>query len=126
MEIIFGVQNKLQSYDPYLFYFYAFREACIRSELIVISGYGFYDKHINDNLSSAIQLDPNKRILVNLYEDTSFDLEVYIQNLSTTLKINADNIKAINCSAKDFFTTNLNLEYFSSLFPEEDDENILP
>jgi hypothetical protein len=126
MEIIFGVQNKLQSYDPYLFYFYAFREACIRSELIVISGYGFYDKHINDNLSSAIQLDPNKRILVNLYEDTSFDLEVYVQNLSTTLKINSDNIKAINCSAKDFFTTNLNLEYFSSLFPEEDDENILP
>ncbi|ACU04005.1 SIR2 family protein [Pedobacter heparinus] len=126
MEIIFGVQNKLQSYDPYLFYFYAFREACIRSELIVISGYGFYDQHINDNLSSAIELDPNKRILVNVYECDSFDQDSYIKNLSALLKINSENITVQNCSAQEFFNNCLNLEYFSSLFPDDDNENVLP
>lgn len=126
MEIIFGVQNKLQSYDPYLFYFYAFREACIRSELIVISGYGFYDQHINDNLSSAIQLDPKKRILVNVFEGENFNKEEYINYLSILLKIQPGNIEVQNCFAMDFFNNNLNLEYFSSLFPDEDGEELLP
>src|SRR5690606_30987904 len=66
MEIIIGVQNKLQTYDPYLFYFYSFREACIEAELIVISGYEFLDKHINDNISVAIKSDPTKKLLVNM------------------------------------------------------------
>ncbi|WP_026461318.1 SIR2 family protein [Adhaeribacter aquaticus] len=126
MEIIFGIQNKLQSYDPYLFYFYSFREACIRSEIIVISGYGFYDKHINDNLESAFQLDTNKRLLVNVYEGENFDEQAYIEKLSNLLKINSDNITVNNLTAKEFFTNNLNLDYFSSLFPDEDDEAILP
>ncbi len=34
MEIIFGVQNKLQSYDPFNFYFYTFWEANFTAELI--------------------------------------------------------------------------------------------
>ena len=126
MEIIFGIQNKLQSYDPYLFYFYSFREACIRSELIVISGYGFFDQHINDNLKSAIQLDPNKRLLINVYEPVNFDMTSYIYDKSKRLEIKPENIAVQNLTAKNFFIDNLNLDYFSSLFPDEDDANILP
>lgn len=126
MEIIFGIQNKLQSYDPYLFYFYSFREACIRSELIVISGYGFYDKHINDNLISAIQLDPNKRLLINVYEGESFDTNAYKTSIGDLLGIEVQNIFVENLNAKKFFTDKLNLDYFSSLFPEEEDADILP
>lgn len=128
MEIIFGVQNKLQSYDPYMFYFYAFREACIRAELIVISGYGFYDKHINDNLISAVKNDPDKRILVNVFEPQKNGKENEIRlELANKIGISVDNIQIVNCPAKDFFTDKLNLDYFSSIFPEQDAEvDILP
>ena len=126
MEIIFGIQNKLQSYDPYLFYFYSFREACIRSELIVISGYGFYDKHINDNLISAIQLDPNKRLLINIFEGDGYDPTSYKNKISKQIGIDIQNIFVENLTAKNFFTDKLNLDHFSQLFPEEQDADILP
>jgi len=126
MEIIFGVQNKLQSYDPYMYYFYAFREACIKAELIVISGYGFYDKHINDNLISAIKIDPSKRLLINVYEPNN-DNDTLVNAIVENLGIVKENVEIINHYAKDFFGSNLNIDYFSSLFPEEDaDIDILP
>lgn len=125
MEIIFGVQNKLQSYDPYMYYFYAFREACIKAELIVISGYGFFDKHINDNLISAIKNDPTKRLLVNVYE--SKDDNELVNMLVDKLGIAVENVAIVNGPAKDFFNLNLNIDYFSSIFPDEDsDMDILP
>lgn len=124
MEIIFGVQNKLQSYDPYLFYFYSFREACIDADLIVISGYGFLDKHINDNLISAIKHDPNKKLLVNVYEK---DLEKFSKGVMTKLGIIETNLHVENKFAKDFFNDNLNLDYFSSLYPDDEmNDSILP
>lgn len=128
MEIIFGVQNKLQSYDPYMFYFYAFREACIRSELIVISGYGFNDKHINDNLISAVKNDPEKRFLVNVYESHLEGKEEAITDeIVKKFSIKKENVTIVNAPAKDFFTSKLNIDYFSSIFPEEDSEiDVLP
>jgi SIR2-like domain len=126
MEIIFGIQNKLQSYDPYLFYFYAFREACFDAELIIISGYGFMDKHINDNLENAFRLDKNKRILINLF-DNNLDEENFKSSLSKKLKISSDRITLKNCKAKEFFNDSLNIDFFSNLFSTDIlDESILP
>lgn len=119
MQIIFGVQNKLQSYDPYLFYFYSFREACIDADLIVISGYGFLDQHINDNLISAFRLDNKKKLLVNVYEKES--VESIKNKIATRLSINVENVLVENTFAKSFFEEKLNIEYFASLFPEEGD-----
>jgi hypothetical protein len=126
MEIIFGVQNKLQSYDPYLFYFYSFREACIDAELIVISGYGFLDKHINDNIASAVKLDSTKKLLVNVLESDD-KIESIYKRITENIGIDRKNIKIENKTAKSFFDENLTLDYFSSLFEnEEKGENILP
>lgn len=127
MEIIFGVQNKLQSYDPYLFYFYAFREASLDAELIITSGYGFMDKHINDNLTAAFRLNPNKMLLVNIYDQEDVEGAKIKKMIAEKLQIRADQIKIVNCTTKEFFNNNLNIDYFSSLFPEENvDEEILP
>ena len=68
MEIIFGVQNKLQSYDPFI-YFYAFREACFAAKLIIVSGYGFFDKHINDNLENAFKINLKQKLVINCYNN---------------------------------------------------------
>ncbi len=121
MQIIFGVQNKLQSYDPYLFYFYAFREACIEAELIVVSGYGFFDQHINDTLISAFQLDKNKKLLVNVLEGSEEKEEKFRNNLIQKLGLSEQSVIIQNIPAKDFFETKLNVDYFSSLFPEQSD-----
>lgn len=127
MEIIFGVQNKLQSYDPYLFYFYAFREASFEAELIIASGYGFMDKHINDNLINAFRLNPDKKLLVNIFEQEDSDGSRAKSTIAERLQIGTDRIEVKNCPAKEFFNTYLNIEYFSSLFPEENSEDeVLP
>jgi hypothetical protein len=131
MEIIFGVQNKLQSYDPYMFYFYALREAAFEAELIVISGYGFMDKHINDNLTNAFKLDSNRRLLVNIFEKNDSEDEKKIEERTTSLlaerlQIQPDKINIINSPAKDFFENKLNVDFFSSLFPDEIQEEELP
>lgn len=123
MQIIFGVQNKLQSYDPYLFYFYSFREACIDAELIVVSGYGFLDQHINDNLISAFRLDHKKKLVVNVYERDN--AEIIKKKIANKLSINEANITVENMCANRFFEDKLNVVYFSSLFPEEGDNELI-
>lgn len=127
MEIIFGVQNKLQSYDPFNFYFYAFRESCFYSDLIVVSGYGFMDKHINDNLANAFKLDKSKKLLVNVFEPKKEDTEI-VAEIARVLDI--DDLKSItvkNKKAKEFFENDLNIKYFSSLFEiTAREEDVLP
>lgn len=127
MEIIFGVQNKLQSYDPFNFYFYAYREACFAAELIVISGYGFLDKHINDNLANAFKINPNKRLLINCYFPDPFDENIYKLQISKRLEVDSDHIHILNKKAKYFFNDDLNINFFASLFPDSNEEaDILP
>jgi hypothetical protein len=127
MEIIFGVQNKLQSYDPYLFYFYAFREACFEADLVIASGYGFMDRHINDNLINAFRLNPNKRLLVNFYDTQDADGEKMRAMVADKLQIHPDRITILNKKAIEFFNNEMNVGYFASLFPEESEEaEVLP
>jgi hypothetical protein len=121
MEIIFGIQNKLQSYDPYLFYFYSFREACIDAELIVVSGYGFLDQHINDNLISAFKLDNTKKIIINVYYDNETEVEKFKQRIVEKIGVKEENLVIENMFAKKFFNEKLNVDNFSSLFKEEND-----
>ncbi len=127
MQIIFGVQNKLQSYDPYNFYFYAFREACFEAELIIASGYGFMDKHINDNLSNAFKINPAKKLLINNWIPGEEKDEEYIAKIASRLEIDTNSIILKNQKAKDFFNESLNINYFSSVFPEDQEEKgVLP
>jgi len=69
LAIIFGLTNKLQSYDPYLFYFYEFRTHCLSAQLIVSSGYGFLDEHINDALKYGLKGFSTKKLVVNWFEE---------------------------------------------------------
>jgi hypothetical protein len=126
MEIIFGVQNKLQSYDPFNFYFYSFREACFKAELIVVIGYGFMDKHINDNITNAFKLDPNKKLLINSLFKENNELDSFKKILASRLQINEESIIIVNANAKVFFNDNMNINFFASLFTDAIEEEILP
>lgn len=129
MEIIFGVQNKLQSYDPFNYYFYAFREACFDAELIVVSGYGFLDKHINDNISNAFKINPHRKLLINCYYgEPTFNENDYQLEIAMRLGIpDHQSVRVINKRAKDFFNQDLNIDFFATLFPGASEEvGILP
>lgn len=121
LAIIFGISNKLQSYDPYLFYFYEFRIHCIKSRLVICSGYGFLDQHINDVIKHGFSDDPSKRLVVNVFELNRNDIEI-IAEISEKLLIDRSQIKLFNKKAKDFYTDDLRLSKLSELFPEETED----
>ncbi|MEN9331085.1 MAG: hypothetical protein RLZZ94_175 [Bacteroidota bacterium] len=123
LAIIFGISNKLQSYDPYLFYFYEFREHCLEGNLIICSGYGFNDEHINDVLKQGLKGNSNKRIVINLLESNKSD-DSLISEISEKLKIPTKQIVLFNKKASSFFMEDLKLETFATLFEEENPSDL--
>lgn len=117
-EIIFGTRQKVKAYDPFLFFIYEFREYCIKAKIIIISGYGFWDDHINKIIKQALTEDKERILLVNIY---SGDEEKKIVELSNKLNLKSkDQLKVVIGKASDFFKNNIDLGYLNSLFPEED------
>lgn len=120
LAIIFGISNKLQSYDPYLFYFYEFRIHCIKAELVICSGYGFLDGHINDVIKHGFAGNKNKRLVVNVCDNNRNDEEVQ-KEISDKLLIDIGQIKVFNKKAKDFYSEDLKLESLGKLFPDNNE-----
>jgi hypothetical protein len=118
LAIIFGISNKLQSYDPYLFYFYEFRERCLDANLIVCSGYGFMDEHINDVIKQGIKDNNKKRIIVNVFEQKKENNKIAIE-IADKLKITSNQIIIYNKEAEKFFKDDFKLANFESLFIDE-------
>lgn len=120
LAIIFGVDNKLQSLDPYLFYFYFFRDHCFNAKLIVSSGYGFFDEHINDVIRQAFKDSPGKKLVVNLLcsDERVPDMT---KGISDRLKISENQIVLHNKAAKSFFEEDLKRDTFEALFDSEDE-----
>ena len=115
-EIIFGTRQKVKAYDPFLFFIYEFREYCIKAKLIVISGYGFWDDHINKIIKQALLEDQERILLVNMY---SGDQTKKANELAKRLDLeSSDQIRIEIGEASQFFKKNVNLEYVNSLFPE--------
>lgn len=121
--IIFGLANKLQSYDPYLFYFYEFREHCSSANLIISSGYGFMDDHINDAIKYGLKDCPDKKLIVNILEKNQEEEKIK-EILSEKLKIANNQIVVHNKSAKEFFNDELKLEKFTALFEDQNTEEL--
>lgn len=123
LAIIFGMSNKLQSYDPYLFYFYEFREHCLKANLLISSGYSFLDGHINDVIKGGFKSNPNKKLVVNVFENKKDD-SVLKKEIAEILKISESQIIIYNKKAVEFFNEDLKLKNFENMFDEE--ENGLP
>lgn len=117
LAIIFGLSNKLQSYDPYLFYSYEFREHCLGANLLICSGYSFKDTHINDFIKFGFKDAVQKRLIVNVLE-TNANEDSILEDISSKLEINKKQINIYKKSALDFFNSDLKLEIFSLLFDE--------
>jgi hypothetical protein len=121
LAIVFGISNKLQSYDPYLFYFYEFRIHCIKSQLVICSGYGFLDGHINDVIKHGFADNTTKQLVVNIYEPKKDD-EQLKNDISLKLNIAKEQITLVNKKANEFFNEDLKLSELSKLFPEDEED----
>lgn len=64
-ELIFGIDTKLKSTDPYFFYTSELRKWLLHKDckLIVTIGYSFADEYINDLISQSLINDTKRQIL---------------------------------------------------------------
>lgn len=122
-DLIFGTQNKLSYSDPYLFLFSEFRHYSLIAKLIVCIGYSFSDDHINGLIEQALKQAGNTKLLAVMLSNEDEDKLKKMVSESTKLSINR--VIVVNSKAKDFFINKMNRAYFSSLFPDEINDDIL-
>lgn len=134
-ELIFGVEAKLRSKDPYLFYIGDFRKYMFTPDckLLITIGYSFSDAHINDIISQAIRQSSTQNILIvsPLSVDTDEKIKTEIKRKqSQILKLLGlddffiGRIKIFNGGAKDFLLDNLSSALVYENMSFEDDENL--
>lgn len=119
-ELIFGIQHKMTSVDPYFFYSSELRKACFNeARLIVVIGYSFADDYVNMILSQALKTKDYLRILsVSPVSDVEAEKETIRKKLNLQ---SANQIAIENTTAKKFMTEVMNKEYFANNINEPDD-----
>ncbi|HAG96802.1 MAG: hypothetical protein CMK83_24080 [Pseudomonadales bacterium] len=117
-DLIFGVNSKLNSNDPYLFNVHELRNYTLYPslKLIFTVGYSFSDDYINKLLSQALRRDKNKRIV-----NVSPDSEKMVEEVAQKLAVNTDSVIPMKATAKEFFTEKLTEEYCVSCIPSDPD-----
>lgn len=120
-ELIFGTTAKLSSIDPYLFYVHELRKYSLSeaARFIVVIGYSFSDDYINNLIRQALERSQYLKLLV-----VSPDLEnkQAQDRILAILRGLGEKIIFEPKTAKQFFESNMNLSYFSSLSEAGDDD----
>jgi len=119
-DLIFGVNYKLNSGDPYLFYTHELRKYSLEAStrLIFVVGYSFGDEYINKLLSQAIKRDPRKRI-VNVTPNASSNKNVILDKLG--IESSSDSLCSLDVKGKEFFEKTLTVDLCKKyLFKDSD------
>ena len=118
-DLIFGVNYKLNSGDPYLFYTHELRKYSLEASnrLIFVVGYSFGDDYINKLLSQAIKRDPRKRI-VNVEPNATANSQKILKKLSLHHSLNS--LCSLDVTGKEFFEKCLSLDLcYEHVFTDE-------
>ncbi|MCA9732572.1 SIR2 family protein [candidate division KSB1 bacterium] len=119
-DLIFGTQNKLHYSDPYLFLFSEFRHYTLNAKLIICIGYSYSDSHINGLIEQALKQNKYSKLL-SVSLEASNDEEIK-QRIAGHIGAQVDRIHFVNENAKSFIGKKLTREYFSSIFPETEND----
>jgi hypothetical protein len=126
-QLIFGIDTKLRSNDPFFYYTSEFRRLLLSPDckLIVTIGYSYADQYINNLIAQAIINNPLRQVLHITYlddKDSNFDKnQAELKNDITQSKLElkyAYNQQGANQfilhieSAKDFLTKTISTEFF--------------
>lgn len=122
-ELIFGIQHKMTSVDPYFFYSSELRKACFNdARLIVVIGYSFADEYVNMILSQALKTKDFLKILSVGPLGDSNTIEKEQNAIAGKLKIaNVNQILVENKTAGVFMTEIMGKEYFANHIGEPED-----
>jgi hypothetical protein len=117
-ELIFGIDTKLKSTDPYFFYTSEFRKWLLHKDckLIVTIGYSFADDYINDLISQSIINDNQKQLLVIMPEkNIDRRKEIISKQLHFTFEYNkhcCDRINIHDKTAEEFLSNEMTADFF--------------
>lgn len=120
-ELIFGIQHKMTSIDPYFFFSSEFRKLCLESEtkLIVCVGYSFSDEYVNNIISQAvIEKDEAKILVVAGPKD---ERDIIIDDIAKKLNINKDSVIVETVGAKKFLLEIMSKEYLAQYIHDSKD-----
>lgn len=121
-ELIFGIQHKMTSVDPYFYYSSILRNACFNeSKLIVVIGYSYADDYVNVILSQALKSRSELRI-INVAPLFGKKLDDEIEFIAERLNItDKEQIIYQDKTAKEFMTNIMNKEFFETQIAEPKD-----
>lgn len=118
-QLIFGIEHKLQSIDPYFYYSSELRKATLDCKLILSMGYSFEDSYINGILSQALKSKDNVLLLSvqPLKGIKESELKIKIQN---KLELANDTQILIEDDFAELFLQNkMNKNYLSNYIKNE-------
>lgn len=114
-ELIFGIQHKMTSVDPYFYYSSVLRNSCFNeAKIIVVIGYSYADEYVNVILSQAINSRSELRIInvAPLFnKNAQNEIDFICQRLN--LK-NKNQLINIDITSKEFLTNTMNKEFFEN------------
>lgn len=124
-ELIFGIQAKLQSEDPYLFYTSQFRQYLLQTELklFVTIGYSFADDYLNRIIRKGIATNESLNLLVVTYIGES-ELEQEKKRILKELNLKEELSNRIHLYTKGaghFLHNALNQEYLNQNYIKDDE-----
>jgi len=128
-ELIFGIDTKLKSSDPYFFYTSEFRKWLLHKDckLIVTIGYSFADDYINDLISQSIINDNQKQLLVVVPEnETAKRKKAISDQLHFTSAYNKhckEKIKIHNKTAEEFLSNEMAADFFVDKYISNDNDS---
>ena len=112
-ELIFGIQHKMTSVDPYFYYSSILRIACHdEAKIIVIIGYSYADEYVNIIISQALNMRSELRV-INVAPFTILNKQKEKDRIAERLKLkNKEQLYLINDTAKNFMTKTMNKDFF--------------
>ncbi len=134
-ELIFGIDAKLRSTDPYFYYTSEFRRWILSNDckLIVTIGYSYADDYINNLISQAI-INKSTRQVLNVtylangdsFEEDKKELakDIVTNKLCLNLPFNMHCAKQFHIhaqSAKEFLTETIASDFFSKYIQDDND-----
>lgn len=135
-KLIFGIETKLNSSDPFFYYTAEFRRWLLDNDckLIVTIGYSYADPYINNLIAQAIINNPTRQVLnVTYLNNNSPSIDKEKEKLVQDITENKLDLKhAYNQNgakqfklwiegAKDFLTKTMSRDFFANYFVDDID-----
>jgi len=111
-ELIFGIQHKMTSLDPYFYYTSILRQSCFNdAKLIVVIGYSYADDYVNVIFSQALNARSELRLL-NVAPLFGRPEKNEIELIQNKLHLKSENqIIYVDSTAKNFMLNTMNKDY---------------